>query len=488
MVSSVDFVAMLLGASKILKPKKYPIYKTIPKTYTNPIPDPNPIHQPKVEMKPSKIPSTRLGRIYEFTSLGIGITGGIISDKLKQSVGLSSGNSIFSPANVERIVQKLIKMRGAALKIGQMLSIQDSKMIPEEVHTIMRRVQNSADFMPEWQLDGVLNKELGSDWMKDYEHFEKIPIAAASIGQVHKAKLKTGETVAVKIQYPGVVESIDSDLDNLVMLLSLGQLLPKGLYLDNTVRVARNELKMECDYLREAASIDRFRELIKMENLDRVFHVPKVYTELSTEKVLVTEFVYGKPIDTVTNLSQMDRDYLGSSLLKLCLMELFEFRFMQTDPNWSNFLYNEKTKKIELLDFGAARDFPKSFTDTYLKLLKAGADQDREKAIQHSIELGFLTGLESQQMTFAHVNSLFTLALPFHKTDSPFYDFGKSSELTEKVRSDIPTMLRERLTPPPDETYSLHRKLSGCFLLCGKLKSRINCAKEFETRYKAYKF
>ncbi|KAJ3317641.1 putative aarF domain-containing protein kinase 4 [Boothiomyces sp. JEL0866] len=474
---SRQLAGLLLGASKIFKPNNYPVYKTIPTIHVSPTIEPEPIQQEKVVMKPSRIPSSRLGRIYEFTSLGIGITGGIISDKIRQSVGLSSGNSIFSPANVERIVQKLIKMRGAALKIGQMLSIQDTKMIPEEVHTIMRRVQNSADFMPEWQLDGVLHRELGSDWMKDYEYFEKIPIAAASIGQVHQAKLKTGETVAVKIQYPGVVESIDSDLDNLIMLLSLGQLLPKGLYLDNTVRVARNELKMECDYKREAESMQRFQDLIKTENLEKMFHVPKVYKELSTEKVLVTEFVYGKPIDT-----------LGSNLLKLCLLELFEFRFMQTDPNWSNFLYNEKTKKIELLDFGAARDFPKSFTDTYLKLLKAGADKDKDNAIKYSIELGFLTGLESQQMTFAHVNSLFTLALPFYRTDSPFYDFGKSSELTEKVRSDIPTMLRERLTPPPDETYSLHRKLSGCFLLCGKLKSRVNCAKEFEARYKSYKF
>jgi aarF domain-containing kinase len=115
--------------------------------------------------------------------------------------------------------------------------------------------------------------------------------------------------------------------------------------------------------------------------------------------------------------------------------------------------------------------------------LRAGADQDRDSAIKYSIELGFLTGLESSQMLNAHVNSLFLLARPFRNTGRP-YDFAQASDLANQVKNDIPVMLRERLTPPPDETYSIHRKLSGCFLLCTKLGSRIDCATPFNQYFK----
>ena len=131
--------------------------------------------------------------------------------------------------------------------------------------------------------------------------------------------------------------------------------------------------------------------------------------------------------------------------------------------------------KIVLLDFGAARHFSKDFTDTYLLLLKAGSECDKDAAIKHSTTLGFLTGLESDAMKNAHVSSLFHLAKPFATLESK-YNLAMSNTLTSQVRQAIPIMLKERLKPPPDETYSLHRKLSGLFLLCSKLKSNIDCA------------
>jgi aarF domain-containing kinase len=286
-------------------------------------------------------------------------------------------------------------MRGAALKIGQMLSIQDNELIDPQVQEIMKRVQNQANYMPGYQLEEVMSKELGSNWRELFEEFCDTPIAAASIGQVHRAVYQ-GNDVAVKVQYPGVRDSIDSDLNNMVMLLSLGDLLPKGLYLDNTIRVARSELKMECDYIREADAMIKFQSLLNSKGMDTHFHVPKVYKDVSSQNVLVTEFVRGHTIDLAVNYSQKIRDHLGEQLLRLCLYELFVFEFMQTDPNWSNFLYSPHTNKIYLLDFGAAKEFPKTFLDGYIELLKSGAEQNREKAIEWSRKLGFLTGYESQ--------------------------------------------------------------------------------------------
>jgi aarF domain-containing kinase len=155
-------------------------------------------------------------------------------------------------------------MRGAALKLGQMISFQDIKMLPPAIHDVLQRVQDSADYMPASQRNQVLTSNLGENWRDLFESFEDVPIAAASIGQVHKAVLKsTGQEVAVKVQYPGVANSIDSDLNNLSILLTASRLLPKGLFLDRTIANARTELGWECDYTREAECQTRFRDLLQ---------------------------------------------------------------------------------------------------------------------------------------------------------------------------------------------------------------------------------
>jgi aarF domain-containing kinase len=191
-----------------------------------------------------------------------------------------------------------------------------------------------------------LEIELGKNWKSMFAEFDEVPIAAASIGQVHRAVLQNGQEVAVKIQYPGVAQSIDSDLNNLVILLNFGKLLPKGLYLENTVRVARKELKLECDYIREADAMEKYSSLLENSDLADSFHVPACYKDYSSKRILTSELVHGIPIDSTVHLSQEFRDAIGENLLKLCLKELFEFRFMQTDPNWSNFLYDVESHKV----------------------------------------------------------------------------------------------------------------------------------------------
>jgi aarF domain-containing kinase len=186
----------------------------------------------------------------------------------------------------------------------------------------------------------------------------------------------------------------------------------------------------------------------------------------------------GIAVTKIQTFTQSQRDWIGTQILRLCLREICEFRYMQTDPNWTNFLYNAATKRLELLDFGASRDFPAEFISTYVRTLAAASRNDREACRELSIKLGYLTGFESPTMVDAHIASILTLAEPFMSTSPDIYDF-RDQTITDRVRGLIPTMLRERLAPPPEETYSLHRKLSGAFLLCARLGSRVRCKELF---------
>jgi len=424
------------------------------------------------------VPSTRMSRVASFASLGVGLGLGVVAEGARRAVGVSKGTStgakldgslILNEANAERIVATLCRVRGAALKMGQILSIQDGAVIGPELQRIFDRVRESADFMPEWQLERVMLAELGQDWREKFREFQVQPFAAASIGQVHHAVLHDGSEVAVKVQYPGVAKSIDSDIRNLMSLISVMAILPEGLFIDNIAKHMKVELGQECDYLREAECGETMGTLLAQYP---EYYVPTVHKQLCSTQVLTTQYITGLTIDNCVSLPQVTRNYIAESILKLVFRELFLHRYMQTDPNWANFLYNPQTNKIGLLDFGATREFRPEFVNTYFKIIDCAAAKDRDGVLNFSRQLGFLTGYESQVMNDAHVDSVMLLAVPFHENGP--YNFGNQT-ITHEIQDLSAVMLKERLCPPPPEVYSLHRKLSGLFLLAGKLDSQFNC-------------
>jgi len=431
--------------------------------------------------KASKVPATRLGRIVSYGELAAGLGLGTIVELSKRQFGLvqdSNSSPLFTEANANRIVRTLCKVRGAALKIGQILSIQD--IISPELARIFERVRQSADYMPESQLRKILNQQLGTEWKSHFKEFDLKPFAAASIGQVHRAVLNDGREVALKIQYPGVAEGIDSDIKNLVSLLKIWNVIPPGLFIDSIIKVTRKELSWELDYDREIEMCKRYSEFVKKYLNDENLKVPEVIDNLCTNKVITSEMVYGIPVDKL-NLDELDEEIINNvarRLLRLLLYEIFIFKFMQTDPNWSNFFYNPNTDQISLIDFGAARTFSSEFVNKYYRVLKAAAHKNRDEILQHSINIGFLTGHENKQMIEAHIDSVLILGKVFEH--DAIYDFGEQ-DISKRIHQTVPVMIENRLIPPPDEIYSLHRKLSGVFMLLVKLKAKVNCRELFNT-------
>uniref|UniRef100_A0A8D8BC88 AarF domain-containing protein kinase 4 n=1 Tax=Culex pipiens TaxID=7175 RepID=A0A8D8BC88_CULPI len=436
--------------------------------------------------KQRKVPSSRVARLASFGNLFAGLGLGTINELAKGALGLGGTldpkQALFSPANAERIVDTLCKVRGAALKLGQILSIQDSNVVSPQLIKAFERVRQAADYMPDWQVEKQLVQEFGPDWRKKLATFDMTPFAAASIGQVHRGVLHDGTEVAIKIQYPGVAKSISSDIDNLVSMLKVWDVFPAGVFIDNVVAVAKRELNWEVDYTREAEYTERFAEMIQ--HMPE-FRVPKVIRELTSQYVLTTELVPGVPMDKCFNLSQDHRDHIARSVMKLVLNELFTFRCMQTDPNWSNFLYDASTRQIMLIDFGATRFYQKPFMDDYMRVIEAATRNDRQRILELSRKMGFLTGYETTAMENAHVDAVLILGEVF-SVDGEF-EFGKQST-TKKIAALVPVMIAHRLCPPPEEIYSLHRKLSGVFLLCARLNAKIDCRPLFQEVASNYKF
>ena len=399
----------------------------------------------------SAVPSGQISRAAGFAKLGVGLAFGAVAEGMSRLVGTGNNDRNYplmaSDANADRLAATLCRMRGAALKIGQMLSIQDeTTVLPPPIARAMQSVRQGANSMPQDQLMTQLENQLGSEWRQHFSYFNEDPIAAASIGQVHEGILKnSGKRVALKVQYPGVANSIESDLSNLEMLMRLSGLAPPGLFLEEIIRVGRKELMVECDYVREREQHLRFKNLIESDDdlLKEGFVVPGIIDQLSTKQVITTEYAAGSTIEKVSGLSQDERNRIGRNILKLTIKELFVWRFMQTDPNWGNFLYDVGTQTTSLIDFGAAKEFDKHFVDSYLKIVYANANKDRETLLLESHKLGFLTGKENHLMVDAHVQSGFVVGEPF-AIDEP-YDF-RASKISARMSEHGTTFMRHRLT------------------------------------------
>jgi len=296
------------------------------------------------------------------------------------------------------------------------------------------------------------------------------PRAAASIGQVHRTVAPDGREIVLKVQYPGVAASIDSDVDNIATLLRMSGLLPSGLDIRPLLADAKHQLKDEADYHKEAQFLQAFGDLLRD---DERFLVPEVLPDLTRKTVLAMTYVSGKPIETIVTLPQAERDRVMTALVELMFMELFELRMVQTDPNFANYHYRGSTGQIVLLDFGATRRFKASFVNGYRKLLAAALSGDRDKLVAAAERIGYAMGDEDSQYR-ALVLELFLIALE-PLCHEGMYDFGRSdmarrmSALAEEIAD-----YRDFWRAPPTEAMYFHRKLGGMFLLASRVKARVD--------------
>ena len=431
------------------------------------------ISRPEGPGRARAIPSSRLARASRLGGVGLGIAtsaalggvGALARGQRPEWQGL-----LLTPGNLTRLADQLARMRGAAMKVGQMMSMDAGDMLPPELSQVLARLRNEADFMPPKQLRGVLDAEWGTGWTGRFHRFDPRPIAAASIGQVHRAVLKDGAEVAIKVQYPGVRRAIDSDVDNVATLMRLSGLVPKGMDLRPLLDEAKLQLHEEADYAREAAYLRRFGGLMAGR---AGYALPGVHDALTTRNVLVMDYMPGRPVEDAGNAPQPVRDGLMERLIRLLFDELCDFRLMQTDPNFANFRWDADSDTLILLDFGATREVPQPLSDGYRALLRAGMADDVPGIEAAALALGFFAPA-TQQRHRDMVTGMIRTAFRALRHDGPF-DFA-ASPIPEALRDQGMAMAQERSFDhvPPADTFFLQRKFGGLFLLGARLRARVD--------------
>lgn len=419
-----------------------------------------------------KVPSGRLARFGAFGQIAAGVAGNVMVEgarRLAQGQRPSMSELLLTPANATRVTDQLSRLRGAAMKLGQMISLDAGDMLPAELTQILARLRESAHIMPPAQLEKVLAESWGAGWRRNFKRFDARPVAAASIGQVHRAELPDGRVLAIKVQYPGVARSIDADVDNVATLLKVSGLLPASLNVAPLLAEAKRQLHEEADYDREAAQMTRYADLLAD---DPRFVVPRPVLHLTGPTVLAMDFITARPIEALEAAPEAQRHAAMEALLGLVLCELFEFGFMQTDPNFANYRWQEGTGKIVVLDFGAARAVAPAVAQDYHALLAAGFRGDTAAVRQALISVGFLSA-EQFARHGAALDRIIAIILDQLQRIKQF-DFADRS-FVEQIRAEIPSIAADRDTwhIPPAEALFVQRKISGTVLLAVKMKAQL---------------
>lgn len=369
------------------------------------------------------------------------------------------------------ITEKFGNLKGGLMKVGQMLSVYGEYFLPPDVNQILKNLQSQSTPFEWVALKKVLEERLSKETLQELE-IDPIATASASLGQVHKAKIKaTGETLALKIQYPDVDKAVQNDLKALRGVLKIADLFPQISHLDLLFDEVQSMLNQELDYLHEMKWTNQFRKVL--EN-DPRFIVPKTYPDYTGPKVIATSFEDGVSVDSaeVAALSQERRNELARAALDLYFKELFVWGFVQTDPHIGNYKIqiNEIQDRILLFDFGAVREFTQDFLTNYRGLIKSALKKDYNGLREYSLKLKFTEDSDPQKLKDSFYEFCIMMVEPFTVET---YDWG-NTDLPKRITKIIAEVIKEfKVRTPPREVVFLDRKTTGVFIFLSILKAKI---------------
>lgn len=374
-----------------------------------------------------------------------------------------------------KIVESSQELRGAFTKLVQMLSMRDD-ILPGEVLSVLTAVQSSVPPMEYDMIRHQIVAELGEEPESLFAEFEENAFAAASLGQVHRARLKSGEEVVVKVQYPGVEETVKQDLQNFKALLQTFALVGRDVLRQkidpsDVYRELEERLYEEVDYVNEAKNIALFQHMFRDD--DEVI-IPEVYPSLSSRRVLTMGLVEGYPLQSILSpgVDQSMKDWVAIKYFRVVWRQIFEFGALHTDPNPGNYLVTYHPK-LAILDFGSIRIFPESIRTAYLDLAHALLAGDEPAAAACYVRLDFLNPDDDPEPMQRIMRIVFEPCLVDRKYDPRAYN---SMERGMEIAA---IGLEHRLFKDPGHRVFLVRALMGMDAYLKQLGTVTNWHREF---------
>ncbi|MBK1885273.1 ABC1 kinase family protein [Marinobacter sp. DY40_1A1] len=412
--------------------------------------------------------TSRSGRFFKLAGMTASVAGQYAGQKAR---------SLFSGENDEgarsesytrmanRITDTLGEMKGAAMKVGQIAS-QTQDFLPREFSDALQKLQKEAPPMPFEIILEQIETELGKPVGELFEYLQEKPYAAASIGQVHRARLHDGTDVIVKVQYPGVDESCDSDLKQLRLALKLGGLLkmPKE-SVDQLFKEIRERLREELDYENEARNIALFREFHKN---DPWVVIPSVIPSHSTRHVLTLILEEGDHVSEVTpeRYDQATINLIGHRMFKIMADQLFRFQCIHGDPHAGNFAYRPDGSVV-MYDFGCVKKLKPEIVEAYRNAVTAALAEDYKALDSYLIDLGARVGSQPAIDEAYYAMWRDILVVPFD-SEQP-YDFGESS-IHKSVAAKTSTVFKYLDSfKPPVESIFIDRMIAGHYWMLKRL-------------------
>lgn len=390
-----------------------------------------------------------------------------------------------------RFVAELGRLKGTYVKIGQMFALLGEHFLPPALTEALHELEAGTEPLPWSEIEPALRRDLGD--RLDELAVEPVAFAAASLAQVHRARIRaTGEEIVLKVQYPGLAAVIDSDFDAVVRMLLLSRWLKAGRDLDAWLASMREQLHNEIDYEREGAIGDRVAALVAEREHGLAargmrFHVPLRYARYCAEGVLAHEYVAGDPVGApaVAALPQHRRDALGRAMLELFFMELYDWGLLQTDPNFGNFLIRPSPAgdELVLLDFGSTIEADEDFLHHLGTAIAAGQEQDREALLAALIGLGCLSDdspayardsfCDFAQQLLEPLRPPHALP-PAHVNERGEYCWGRSRLMQRMGRRAAGSAASRHFATPSRDFALIVRKLTGVFTFIAVLDAQFN--------------
>jgi predicted unusual protein kinase regulating ubiquinone biosynthesis (AarF/ABC1/UbiB family) len=438
---------------------------------------------PKPAIK--RLATRPLERNIALTKLGFGagakIAAHSIANIFRGEVARNEADREFYRRQARILADELGRLKGSVMKAGQMLSLYGQYFLPPEAVEVLSTLQENTQPV-EWQvLVPVLESALGKSRLAELE-INHVPLGAASLGQVHRARRKRdGLELVLKVQYPGVADSIESDLSTLTRLLTMSRMVPKGLSLQPILAEVREMLHREVDYDAERSHTEAFAAKLAG---DSRFVVPLVLAEYSSDRVLATTFESGVHVldESVQRLPQARRNLLASAFCELFLTEFFDWGMVQTDPHFGNYRVRigaDGRDQIVLLDFGATRIFGRGFIDGYREIMRGALNRDPEAVKRGACAIGLMDDRFPAPVVSAFCDLSELIVEPF--SDKPprqlvdangAYDWGKSDLPMRAASLAARNALSRYFRVPPREIVFLHRRLAGVFIMLATLRAQ----------------